>query len=299
MTTVNLSRVCSKLSKKRARSDVPQPGRALARKLQSQCQVIVDCHCHAGIGDGLTGPWDTEAHLTRYLERATRAGIGRTVVFSTFDSDYAVANRRVARIVHGSRGRLYGFAFVHAVRDAGRVSALVRDAVERYGFRGNKVHRHDARISREICEAARQFQVPVLYDPVGEVGPVELMAGEYPDVRFIIPHLGSFDDDWSAQVAMIGLLMRHDNVYVDTSAVRRFDLLAEAAHRRPRRVLFGSDGPWLHPGVELAKVRLLGLRQADEQLVLGGNVLRIVDPSALPRVSRARRRRTPGTTAIG
>ena len=20
---------------------------------------IIDCHCHAGTGDGLTGPWDT------------------------------------------------------------------------------------------------------------------------------------------------------------------------------------------------------------------------------------------------
>jgi len=253
-------------------------------------QVIVDCHCHAGVGDGLTGPWDTEAHLSRYLARATRARIERTVVFATFDSDYAVANQRVARIVHASRGRLFGFAFVHAARDAGRVSALVGEAVERYGFRGIKVHRHDARISREICEAARRFRVPVLYDPVGEVGPVELVAGEYPDVPFIIPHLGSFADEWGAQVAMIGLLLRHDNVYVDTSAVRRFDLLAEAAHRRPRRVLFGSDGPWLHPGVELAKVRLLGLRQADEQRVLGGNALRLVDPVA-PRGGRSRRRR--------
>lgn len=238
--------------------------------------MIVDCHCHAGIGDGLTGPWDTEAHLGRYLARAARAGIERTVVFPVFHSDYAVANRRVARIVSASRGRLYGFAFIHPVRDAGRVHALVREAVERHDFRGIKVHRHDARISREICAAARRFGLPVLYDPMGEIGPVELVAGEYPDVQFIIPHLGSFSDDWHAQVAMIGLLVRHANVHVDTSAVRRFDLLAEAARRRPEQVLFGSDGPWLHPGVELAKVRLLGLRPADEQRVLGGNALRLI-----------------------
>jgi uncharacterized protein len=259
--------------------------------------VIIDCHCHAGIGDGLTGPWDTEAHLPRYLARAARAGIDRTVVFATFASDYAVANRRIARIVRASRGRLYGFAFVHAARDAGRVSPLVEEAVERYGFRGIKAHRHDARISREICEAARRFGVPVLYDPMGEVGPVELVAGEYPDVPFIIPHLGSFADDWDAQVAMIGLLLRHDNVYVDTSAVRRFDLLAEAAHRRPRRVLFGSDGPWLHPGVELAKVRLLGLRHADERCVLGGNVLRLIARDTSTRRA-ARAGRSP-STALG
>ena len=244
--------------------------------------MIVDCHCHAGLGDGLTGPWDTEARLGRYLARAARAGIHRTVVFSVFHSDYAVANRRVAHIVAASRGRLYGFAFIHPVRDAGRVHALVREAVEQHDFRGIKVHRHDARISREICEAARRFGIPVLYDPMGELEPVELVAGEYPDVQFIIPHLGSFADEWRAQVAVIGMLLRHTNVHADTSAIRRFDVLAEAARRRPGQVLFGSDGPWLHPGVELAKVRLLGLRARDEQSVLGGNALRLLDISRLP-----------------
>ena len=42
-------------------------------------------------------------------------------------------------------------------------------------------------------------------------------------------------------------------------------------------MLFGSDGPWLHPGVELAKVRLLGLGAADERRVLGANALRLID----------------------
>ncbi len=238
--------------------------------------MIVDCHCHAGIGHGLTGPWDTEAHLGRYLRRAALAGIERTVVFSAFDADYLLANRRVARIVAASRGRLWGFAFVHPLRDAGRVMALVGEAVERFGFRGIKVHRHDARITREICDAARRFGVPVLYDVMGEIETVELLAGEYPDVQFIIPHLGSFADEWRAQVAMIGMLIRHRNVHTDTSAVRYFDLLQEAARRRPRQVLFGSDGPWLHPGVELKKVRLLKLSPQDERCVLGANVLRLI-----------------------
>jgi len=241
--------------------------------------VIIDCHCHAGIGDGLTGPWDTEAHLGSYVARADRAGIERTVVFPAFHSDYAIANRAVARIVAASRGRLYGFAFVHPMRDAGRVHDLVREAVEEHDFRGIKVHRHDARITREICDTARRFGVPVLYDVMGEVDTVELLAGEYPDVQFIIPHLGSFADEWGAQVGMLGMLMRHRNVHTDTSAVRRFDILAEAARRCPRQVLFGSDGPWLHPGVELAKVKLLELLPADRRDVLGANALRLIEPS--------------------
>jgi predicted TIM-barrel fold metal-dependent hydrolase len=239
--------------------------------------VIIDCHCHAGKGDGLTGPWDTAAPLEPYLHRAAKAGIERTVLFAAFHSDYAVANREVARIVASRPTRFYGFAFVHPERDRGRVAALVREAVLRYGFCGIKVHRYDARITREICEVARVFLLPVLYDVMGEVSAVELLATEYPDVAFIIPHLGSFSDDWRAQLALIDHLVRHPNVFTDTSGIRRFDLLEQAARRAgARKILFGSDGPWLHPGVELSKVRLLGFADDEEELVLGGNLLRLI-----------------------
>jgi predicted TIM-barrel fold metal-dependent hydrolase len=256
--------------------------------------VIVDCHCHAGLGDGLTGPWDTEARLDRYLARAERAGIERIVVFATFHSDYRAANRQVAKIVASDPRRFVGFAFVHAARDAGRIRKLVREAVEVYGFRGIKLHRMDARITREVCEAARSFAVPVLYDVMGEVSVAELVAREYRDVTFIIPHLGSFADDWRAQSAMIGLLLRYPNLYADTSAVRRFDLLQEAAGRAWHKILFGSDGPWLHPGVELEKVRLLGLAPDAQRAVLGDNVLRLLgdtgDGASRGLAHRGRRR---------
>lgn len=234
--------------------------------------MIIDCHCHAGKGDGLTGPWDTAAPLEKYLRWAAAAGINRTAIFAAFHSDYALANREVARIVASRPNRFYGLAFVHAARDRGRIRDIVQVAVEQYGFVGIKVHRYDARLSREICEAARAFAVPVLYDPIGEVSIVELIAAEYPDVAFIIPHMGSFSDDWRAQHSLIDYLVRHPNIYTDTSGVRRFELLEQAVQRAgPRKILFGSDGPWLHPGVELEKVRLLGLSPADERLVLGGN----------------------------
>jgi hypothetical protein len=111
---------------------------------------------------------------------------------------------------------------------------------------------------------------------MGEVSVCELLAQEYPDVNFVIPHLGSFADDWRAQIAFIDHLARHPNIYTDTAGVRRFDILEQAVQRAgARKILFGSDGPWLHPGVELAKVRALGLSRTDEDLVLAGNFLRL------------------------
>ncbi len=239
--------------------------------------MIIDCHCHAGKGDGLTGPWDTNAPLEKYMSRAARAGIDRTVLFAAFHSDYASANREVARMVNSRPNRFYGFAFVNPQRDRGRVRAMIEEAVISYGFVGIKVHRHDAPITREVCDSARAFSLPIIYDVVGEVSVVELLAEEYPDVNFIIPHLGSFADDWRAQLALIDHLVRRPNVYADTSGVRRFDLLEQAVQRAgASKFLFGSDGPWLHPAVELAKVKLLNLSLADENLILGENFLRLV-----------------------
>jgi uncharacterized protein len=249
--------------------------------------MIIDCHCHAGKGDGLTGPWDTAAPLDKYLQRAARAGITQTVLFAAFHSDYAVANREVARIVSSRPDQFFGFAFVNAVHDRGRVERLVRQAVEEFGFVGIKLHRHDAPISREVCEVARVFSLPVIYDVMGAVSVCELLAEEYPEVNFIIPHLGSFADDWRAQVALVDHLVRHPNIYTDTAGVRRFDILEQAVRRAgARKILFGSDGPWLHPGVELAKARALPLSKSDEALVLGDNFLSLIEKIGRP--SRAR-----------
>ena len=86
-------------------------------------------------------------------------------------------------------------------------------------------------------------------------------------MNFILAHLGSFSDDWRAQLALIDLVTRHPNIYTDTSGVRRFDLLEQAVRRAgPEKVLFGSDGPWLHPGVEMTKVLALGLDREDQAL---------------------------------
>jgi predicted TIM-barrel fold metal-dependent hydrolase len=265
--------------------------------------MIVDCHCHAGKGDIMTAPWNTDAPIEPYLRRARAAGIDKTVVFAPFHNDYALANADVARIIARYPDRLIGFAFVHAVRDAGNIFEMVGHAVRQWGFRGIKVHGHDAMPNRELCEVARAFRMPVLVDVVGQAQIVDMLATQFPDVNFIIPHLGSFSDDWRAQQRVAEQVGRYANIYTDTAGVRRFDYIVEALKRGgPSKVLFGSDGPWLHPGVELHKIRMLGLPRRDEALVTGGNILRLirhVRVEGIPHVDRAsprraRRGRVPG-----
>jgi predicted TIM-barrel fold metal-dependent hydrolase len=161
---------------------------------------------------------------------------------------------------------------------------MVERCVRNWGFRGIKIHGHEAMPTREVCEAARAFHLPILADVAGRAEVVDMLAPQYPDVVFIIPHLGSFADDWRAHQQVIDQLVRYPNVYTDTSGVRRFDYIIQAIKcAGARKILFGSDGPWLHPGLELYKIRLLKLPQDDEQLILGGNVLRLLRTAGLKR----------------
>jgi uncharacterized protein len=256
--------------------------------------VIIDCHCHAGRGDLMTDPWNTDAPLNQHLRRARKAGIAKTVVFAPFHSDYAVANAEVAHIVVRNPDELIGFAFVHAKRDAGRIRPMVEQAILRWHFRGIKVHGADGLPGREICEVAACFRIPVLVDVVGKAHVIEMLASRYPQVDFIIPHLGSFSDDWKAQQTVCDQLVRYPNVYADTSGVRRFDYIVQAVERAgAHKVLFGSDGPWLHPEIELQKVRLLGLLPAAEALILGGNIQRLLAKIRVPRGKRSTRDSLP------
>ncbi|MBC7826267.1 MAG: amidohydrolase family protein [Chitinophagaceae bacterium] len=245
--------------------------------------LVIDCHCHYGKGDGFTGPWDTNAPLPGFMDRSKKAGIHKTVLFAAMHSDYSKANLEVARMVNKHPHQFYGFAFIHAARDAGRIETMIEKAVRQYHFCGIKLHRRDARITREVCEAARKFCLPILYDVLGESTSVELFASEYRDVDFIIPHLGSFADDWHAQLVFIDQLVRHPNVYTDSSGVKRFDLL-EMAYKRAgaSKILFGSDGPWMHPGLELQKIFELRPGKEDLKSMLAGNFLRLTGKQKKP-----------------
>jgi uncharacterized protein len=245
--------------------------------------MIIDAHCHAGHGDRMTAPWTTVAPLGKYLRRARAAGIDRTIVVPAFHSDYDTANKELADIVAQRPDRLIAFAFVHPARNAGGIFDMVSRAVREWGFRGIKMHGHDALPNRELCEAARRLRLPVLADLVGRVHVIDMFAPEYPEVNFIIPHFGSFADDWRAQQLVVDKLVRYPNVHADTSGVRRFDYIVEAVERAGAgKIIFGSDGPWLHPALELAKIRLLGLPRQQEDLILGGNILRLLGQRAPP-----------------
>ncbi len=239
--------------------------------------MVIDIHCHAGTAERLQAPWTTRADLSAYLERAEEAGIDKTVVFAITSDDYERANAEVAEIVARHTDKLIGFARIHPERDKGKIERLLRRAVEDYGFRGIKVHGGEALPTREVCEVAKSLNLPILVDIMGRVEVLPLLAAEFPEVNFVVAHLGSFADDWRVFQVMPFMLAKFPNLYADTSGVRFIDHLLEAIRvAGAKKILFGSDGPLLHPGLELHKIRLLKLPQEDEVLILGENARRLL-----------------------
>jgi predicted TIM-barrel fold metal-dependent hydrolase len=241
--------------------------------------MIVDSHVHVGTAGVPLGPADQETSFALWRTRAAAVGISRAVLMAAPVGTYAAANRAVADLARQEPGTWLWYVFVNPVADRGRVGALVAAAHSR-GACGIKVHWSDGPATDEVALAASRFQMPVLFDPRGEMQIVTHLAGRHPDVPWIVPHLSSFADDWRAQKRLINALVRVPNIFTDTSGVRYYDLLEEAVARAgAHKVLYGSDGPYLHPAPELAKIYALGLGPEDRELVLGGNVLRLTRPA--------------------
>lgn len=243
---------------------------------------IVDSHVHwgtAGVPLGPTGPAESFA---LWRTRAAAAGIHRAVLMAAPVRTYAAANHAVAAVARREPGNWLWYVFVNAVTERGHIGEVVGDAHARRAC-GIKVHWSDGMATDEVARAAERHNMPVLFDPGGDVQRVVQLAERHPRVPWIVPHLSSFADDWQAQKRMIDVLVRLPNLFTDTSGVRYFDLLEEAIARAgAHKVLYGSDGPYLHPAPEIAKIMALKLTPDDRALVLGGNVLRLTGPARRP-----------------
>jgi len=121
-----------------------------------------------------------------------------------------------------------------------------------------------------------------------------LLAPQFPDVNFIIPHLGSFANDWRVQQQVVDQPVRFPNVYGDTSGVRRFDYIAQAVKRAgAQKVLFG---PLASPQGRAPQDSTAGAASAGGGLSPpGGNALRLLQQVRVGRGERIMRVEKAGT----
>jgi len=102
---------------------------------------------------------------------------------------------------------------------------------------------------------------------------LDIVAHEFPDLRIVGGHIGF---PWVAE--MVSLMMKHPNVYVDTSAYKasRFpaELVGYMQGPGKKKVLFGTNYPMLTPADCLAGIDKLGLGEDALNAFLAGNARR-------------------------
>jgi predicted TIM-barrel fold metal-dependent hydrolase len=240
--------------------------------------MIIDSHVHLKGGDRFRREFDPDATV-RMLDDA---GIDRACVFA-MSLPSRESNEMTRRAVVGREARLIPYA--HVLPEEGDLALVeMRRAVEEWGFRGLKLHcgevvgeAQDEHIV-PFLECAAELGIPVLLDCLNRPGQARLWVTSVPEAKVIIAHLGGNVDEQMAS-RFIALARAHANVHLDTSYLLCPWMIREAVRVcGPDKVVFGSDGAaGLYPAsLELAKVRAYDFTASELELILSGNIRRLL-----------------------
>ncbi len=192
----------------------------------------------------------------------------------------------VAEACAAHQGRLEAFARIHPWYGEASLALLDR-ALGELGFKGLKLHpvstiaHPGGEETLRLIRRAAERRAPTLFhcgdEPMATPLAVAHAAAACPDATIILGHMGGYVHvDEAIEVAE-----RFPNVVLETSAMPYPAKIRAAVDRvGAERVVYASDGPACSPLIELEKVRLAGLDEAAESLVLGGNAQRILDAVA-------------------
>ena len=198
---------------------------ATSQNEKKKSNLIIDAHCHAGKGEAMDAPWSSFADPEVTLRRAEEAGIDKTIIFPINNPTYEKANEELAAIVRRYPGKFIGFAKHDPVSEAGKIRRLLMHEVQDLGLRGLKLHQVP---TREMLDTVAELRIPILFHPP-KVRDYHMIASSYPQINFIMAHLGSFaSQDWSEHLQAIEVAKRYPNVYLETSSVVFFEYLEMA-----------------------------------------------------------------------
>jgi len=242
--------------------------------------MIIDFHAHLGRGDDPpAGPLQHDLYPEQVLRQMDEAGVDKTVVFPVTYRDYRAANREIAGYVAAHADRLIGFG---RVRDTDDGPAIVTEAVEELGLKGFKIHHGCDSIDPEspnlwrVLERIEALGLPVIFDAFAHNVPKVLPVAERLRSPVVIGHMGGL---WNVGAIdeCIACAERNANAYLETSSVLLYGKIEEAVERiGSERVLFGTDGPPIHPLPEVTKIRILRISEEAKANILGRNAARLL-----------------------
>jgi len=251
--------------------------------------LIIDCHVHLYCPPGECLA-DRANEMLACMDRLTIdkvcISLGPQLMVQPTADDLRAANAYVAEAVKAAPDRIIGF--VYASPNHPDLSVNLMDQYIAHGpFRGVKLwvcQLCDHVGNDPICEKASELGAPVLQhtwykttdNMATESEPRHLvsLARRHPNVNFIMAHAGG---DWERGLRTI----RHvPNIHPDTCGFDPEAGYTELAVKLlgAERIVFGSDATGRSFASQMAKVTGAGIPDEAKQLILGGNILRLMPP---------------------
>lgn len=241
--------------------------------------MIIDGHVHIGSTQFIQ--MDADAEML--LRLADAVGFDRifvthvTALYYEMREGNDLLGKDLAR--HGDR--MIGYVTLPTHRLAARGSDEIRRCVEHCGMRGVKMYSHPESSITEasstpIFETAAEFKLPVL----GHFTPAECdtVLQRVPEAIILMAHMGGQPYALGNWHLAVEVAAKHPNLYLDTASSQIDNGMLEHAveHLGPEKITFGTDMPLLDPWVQRAKVEGAELDQRAKDLILGGNLQRIL-----------------------
>jgi predicted TIM-barrel fold metal-dependent hydrolase len=241
---------------------------------QTRKTPVIDCHTHAGTGTALTDPWTTIADPEEILRRNREAGIDKACIFPISHDTFEEANQEIVSIVKRYPGRFIGYAKHDPVNEKGRIRAMLLKECRTMGLRGLKLH---VTPTPEVLDTVAELKIPIIWHP-DNVATFERVVKGYPTIDFILAHIGSdLSNNWREHETAIAVARNYPNIYLDTGAVVLTRYIEQAIKEAgPEKVVFGSDEPEVDCRLEIYKIRVLKLPKEQEEMILGGNILKLL-----------------------
>jgi hypothetical protein len=275
----------------------------LKARLQAPPGPVLDVHVHPSSSFGPYRAETPEDDARSLLAAADRGGVSHLILFSLHPEcprspatqQCLEANDLCLRACSVAPERLLPFCYVNPTWPDEAIAEM-RRCVEQHRFVGVKLwvalRASDPRVAT-VVEAAAGLGVPVLqhaWDKVtgnleGESFPADVakLARTVPEARIIMAHLNGHGLRGIERVAAC------TNIYVDTSGGDPEAGMVEAACRRLgyRRVVYGSDAPIRHFGVQMGKVLGARLPEAQKRAILWDNAVALLPSWAAIQTARA------------
>jgi predicted TIM-barrel fold metal-dependent hydrolase len=255
---------------------------------RDESPLIWDAHGHLNA----TGRTPTE-RIQNILRSADRIGIERVIVFMGYPwaqdptpDEFRRQNDQVIEAVENSDGRALGFVYLNPKHTDASLAEL-RRCVRDGPLVGVKlwvaVRCHEPCLDPIVAHATA-LRVPVLQHTwhkmtgnlPGESTAEDLaqLAARHPQATFIAAHTGG---DWECGIRS---LRNYPNVVAEICGSDPTAGFVEMAVRElgAERVIYGSDFPGRSFASQLAKVLAADIPHHARQLILSGNIRRILTP---------------------